>query len=527
MYGPELIQAFREFKEIWDPERRMNPGKLVDPNPLDRDIRVGPEYHPRPVFTHFHFPEDQGSLSIATERCFGVGKCRSLQGGTMCPSFRATREEKHSTRGRARLLFEMLRGDSILEGWRDEGVKDALDLCLSCKGCKGDCPVSVDLATYKAEFLSHYWEGRIRPRSAYALGLVDVWARVASRVPGLANLATQTPVLRDVAKLAANMPRQRQIPAFAPVSFQQWFRKRKRKPGDGDGARSVVLWPDTFTNYFHPDIAQAAVEVLERAGFEVSVPGHSVCCGRPLYDFGMLDRAKDYLHKTLQALEQQITAQTPIVVLEPSCASVFREEMPNLLAGDQRAKRLSQQTFLLGEFLHKFAPDFAPPRLQPFRHALVHEHCHQKAVMDGHWELAWLEKMGLEAEALDSGCCGMAGSFGFEKEKYEVSARCGELGLLPKVREASPEALIVANGFSCQEQVAQMTDRHALHLAQVLQMAFRGEPGNGRYPEAEVVQARKAAVNASMLRAGLGIAAAGMLGMGIAWWRANGKHTSV
>jgi Fe-S oxidoreductase len=519
MFGPELMQAFREFKSIWDPQGRMNPGKFIDANLLDQNIRVGPDYHPRPVFTHFQFPEDQGKLSLATERCFGVGKCRSLEGETMCPSFRATREEKHSTRGRAHLLFEMLRGDSILDGWRDEGVKDALDLCLSCKGCKGDCPVSVDLATYKAEFLSHYWEDRIRPRSAYAFGLIDVWAKMASAAPGVVNLITQTPGLNGLAKLLAGMPQQRRIPAFAPVTFQQWF--RKRTPTRHAGRQRVVLWPDTFTNHFHPDIAQAAVEVLEKAGFEVSVPAETVCCGRPLYDFGMLDRAKRYLQNVIGVLEAEISSEVPIVVLEPSCASVFRDELPNLLADNRHARQLSQRTFLLDEFLHKFVPDFSPPKLNPSRKAIVHGHCHQKALMGQEAEVEWLKKMGIDAEVLDSGCCGMAGSFGFEKEKYEVSVKCGELVLLPKVREASSEDLIVANGFSCQEQVAQLTDRHALHLAQVFQMALHPESVNGGHPESRWIGMRQSAVNASMTRAGITLAGAAALG--IAAWAISRK----
>jgi Fe-S oxidoreductase len=518
MFGPELMQAFREFKSIWDPQWRMNPGKMIDANPLDQNIRVGPDYHPRPVFTHFKFPGDQGKLSLATERCFGVGKCRSLEGETMCPSFRATREEKHSTRGRAHLLFEMLRGDSILNGWKDEGVKEALDLCLSCKGCKGDCPVSVDLATYKAEFLSHYWKGRLRPRSAYAFGLIDVWARAASVAPGIVNLVTQTPGVNEIAKFIAGMPPQRRIPAFAPITFQQWFRKRS-SPRQQPRRSRVTLWPDTFTNHFHPDIAQAAVEVLESAGFEVNVPRQPVCCGRPLYDFGMLDRAKGYLQNAISVLEREISSQVPIVVLEPSCASVFRDELTNLLADDEQARRLSQQTFLLAEFLDKFAPDFSPPRLNPRRKAFVHGHCHQKAIMGKDGEVEWLKKMGIDAEVLDSGCCGMAGSFGFEKEKYDVSIRCGELALLPKVREADSQALIVANGFSCQEQIAQLTDRHALHLAQVFQMALRPQVANGRNPETTWIQARQSAVNASMLRSG--VALAGAAALGIAIWTAN------
>ncbi len=513
MFGPELMQAFREFKSIWDPQWRMNPGKMIDANPLDDNIRVGPDYHPRPVFTHFKFPEDQGTLSLATERCFGVGKCRSLEGETMCPSFRATREEKHSTRGRAHLLFEMLRGDSILDGWRDEGLKSALDLCLSCKGCKGDCPVSVDLATYKAEFLSHYWEGRFRPRSAYALGLIDVWARVASVAPGMVNLFIQTPGVNRLAKLLAGMPRQRLIPAFAPMTFQQWFRRRPRFRQAGD--RRVVIWPDTFTNHFHPDIARAAVEVLESAGFEVDVPKQVVCCGRPLYDFGMLDRAKRYLQNGIAILDE-MGSDIPVVVLEPSCASVFRDELTNLLAEDGKARNLSQRTFLLGEFLNKFAPNFSPPQLSPPRKALVHGHCHQKAIMGKNGDAEWLKRMGIDAEVLDSGCCGMAGSFGFEKEKYEVSVKCGELALLPRVRDAEQQDLIVADGFSCQEQIAQLTDRHALHLAQVFQMAMKPQMGDEQYPETTYVRNRQSALNASMRRAG--VALAGVAALGVALW---------
>jgi FAD/FMN-containing dehydrogenase/Fe-S oxidoreductase len=506
MFGPELIQAFREFKSTWDPQWRMNPGKLIDANRLDEDIRVGPDYKPRPVLTHFKFPEDKGSFALATERCFGVGKCRSLEGDTMCPSFRATREEKHSTRGRAHLLFEMLRGDSIMEGWKDEGVKDALDLCLGCKGCKGDCPVSVDLATYKAEFLSHYWDGRVRPRHAYALGLVDVWARLASLAPGMVNLFTQAPGVGELAKAAAGMPMQRKIPAFAPQSFQQWF--RKRRPPSGGAGRRVVLWPDTFTNYFHPDIAQAAVEVLESAGFQVHVPSQSVCCGRPLYDFGMLDRAKSYLQHVIRVLQREILWNVPVVVLEPSCASVFRDEMLNLIPEESQAQRLSHHTFLLSEFLSKYAPNFSPPKFNGQPKALLHGHCHQKALMGAESELEWLKKAGVEAELLDSGCCGMAGSFGFERDKYEVSRKCGEHALLPKVRGASPETLIVASGFSCQEQIAQLTDRRALHLAHVLQMAVRQTQEHrtlARYPECMIFEHRQQAVRQSMMKAGAGL----------------------
>jgi Fe-S oxidoreductase len=281
----------------------------------------------------------------------------------------------------------------------------------------------------------------------------------------------------------------------------------------------VVLWPDTFTNYFHPDIAQAAVEVLERAGFDVVVPRQSVCCGRPLYDFGMLDRAREYLLNVIAVVENEFGPGAPIVVLEPSCASVFRDELRNLLPDDKRAEQLSRRTFLLAEFLEKFAPDFSPPRLRTPRKALVHGHCHQKAVLSMDPELKWLKKIGVEPELLDSGCCGMAGSFGFEKEKYDVSVKCGEHALLPKVREAEVNTLIVANGFSCQEQIRQLTSRRALHLGQVMQLALRPELETGPCPEAAWVQRRESEVARSMRRSGLALVGAAALGTAI--WAAN------
>jgi FAD/FMN-containing dehydrogenase/Fe-S oxidoreductase len=467
MFGPELVQAFREFKALWDPDWKMNPGKVVEPYKLDENLRLGADYKPWEPQTHFQFPEDQGSLAHATLRCVGVGKCRHDEGGVMCPSFRVTREEEHSTRGRAHLLWEMTKGDVINDGWRDHHVKDSLDLCLACKGCKSDCPVGVDVATYKSEFLAHYYEGQRRPRSAYAFGHIDIWARLASKAPRLVNLTTQLPFLRDIAKLVAGVPRQRSIPAFAPQTFRNWFRRRQPKNLE---RTPVILWPDTFNNYFLPDTAKAAVEVLEAAGFRVMVPKINLCCGRPLYDWGMLDRAKKLLLTILDALTPEIERGTSLVVLEPSCAAVFRDELLNLFPKDERANRLSQQTFLLSEFLEKKARHFELPKLS--RPALVHGHCHHKSIMKMTDEETVLKKMTLDFTSPAPGCCGMAGSFGFEREKYAVSVAVGELELLPAVRKASPECLIIANGFSCREQISQCTDRRALHLAEVIQMGL-------------------------------------------------------
>ena len=503
MFGPELIQAFREFKVLWDPDWKMNPGKLIEPYRLDENLRLGADYRPWEPQTHFQFPQDHGSLANATLRCVGVGKCRHYEGGTMCPSFRVTGEELHSTRGRAHLLWEMTKGDVIADGWRDENVKASLDLCLACKGCKSDCPVGVDVATYKAEFLSHYYRRRVRPVGAYAFGNIDIWARLAANVPGLVNLATQLPFLRDLAKLAAGIPQQRTIPAFAPRTFRSWFFRRSSNHQDGP---PVLLWPDTFNNYFLPNTAQAAVEVLESAGFHVRLPRSGLCCGRPLYDWGMLDRARSLLLEILDVLEPEIEQQIPLVVLEPSCATVFRDELLNLFPKDERAQQLAQQTFLLSEFLERKAKHFNPPKFD--RRALVHGHCHHKSIMKMTDEEAVLRKMGIDFQAPSPGCCGMAGAFGFEQDKYDVSIAVGELELLPAIRKAPADWLIIADGFSCREQIAQCTDRHGLHLAEVMQMALRSEQA-GPYPERAQVERRKAEQWRSMERAALGVAGAG------------------
>ncbi len=455
MFGNEIIQAFREFKSIWDPEWKMNPGKIVDPYRADENLRLGANYHPWEPKTHFRWPDDDGRFSRAALRCVGVGECRREQGATMCPSYRVTREEKDSTRGRARLLFEMLQGE-VIKGWRSEAVREALDLCLSCKGCKGDCPVSVDMATYKAEFLSHYYAGRIRPVHAYSIGLIHWWARLASRMPRLVNGMTQTPGLRSLVKSLGGFAQQRRIPQFAPYTLRQAYAERLAHREEGRGSRimshrgPVILWADTFNNYFHPSTGEAALDVLESLGFEVQIPKQSLCCGRPLYDYGMLDLAERLLDKTLETLRPQIREGIPIVVLEPSCASVFRDELINLKANDEDARRLSRQTYLLSEFLEKEVGDDQLPTLN--RKAIVHGHCHHKAILKMKAEEGLLKRMHLDYELLENGCCGMAGGFGFEREHYRVSMAVGEHELLPAVRKASRDTIIIANGFSCREQ---------------------------------------------------------------------------
>jgi FAD/FMN-containing dehydrogenase/Fe-S oxidoreductase len=466
MYGPQLMQAFREFKAIWDPDGRMNPGKVIDPFPITSNLRVGPTYQPPEVDHFFAYAEDGGSFTKATRRCVGVGSCRRTDSSksVMCPSYMATHEEKHSTRGRARLLFEMLHGGAITDGWNSDEVEDALDLCLACKGCKSDCPVEVDMATYKAEFRAHYYAHRLRPRAAYSMGQIHRWSRVVGEVPWLANFVTQTPGLSALAKWTAGIAPQRKVPRYSSPNFIRWF--RGRQPAKSNGRR-VLLWPDTFNTYFRASTAVAAVKALEQLGYQVVIPRDPVCCGRPLFDWGWLDAAKALLRRDLDILEEELRRGTPIVGLEPACMSVLRHELPALLPGEERASRLSQSAHLLTEFLDK-------EKVLPDRHgaarrkALVQMHCHQHAVLDERAEGRVLDRLGIEHEVLPSGCCGMAGSFGLEKEKYGVSVTLAERVLLPRVRAAPANTIVVANGFSCREQIEQGCERSTKHVAELI-----------------------------------------------------------
>ena len=472
MFGPELMQAFAEFKAVWDPGNRMNPHKVIDAYQPTENLRLGADYNPAKPATFFTFPDDKGSFAKAAMRCIGLGECRKHDYGTMCPSYMATLEERHSTRGRARLLWELLQGEVLTDSWKNEQTKEALDLCLSCKACKSECPTNVDMATYRSEFLAHYYETRSRPLAAYAFGLVDRWASLGSVAPGLANLTLNVPGVAPLIKRLLHLAPQRALPKLAPQSFTRWARSTSvPTPGSGNGGKpGVILWADTFNNYFHPETSQAALAVLKSAGFHVMVPSTRLCCGRPLYDFGMLDRARAYLSNVLDQLAPHIAAGVPMVVLEPSCASVFRDELRSLFPSDERAGKLRAQTFLLSEFLERHAPGFAPPKLE--RSVLVHGHCHHKALMKMTDEESLLKKMGATVTMPDAGCCGMAGPFGFEAKKFDVSMAIGERVLLPAVRHASTDTLIVADGFSCREQIEQATGRKPIHLAEVIQLAL-------------------------------------------------------
>jgi FAD/FMN-containing dehydrogenase/Fe-S oxidoreductase len=466
MFGPEIMDAFAEFKGIWDPLGRMNPGKVVDPYLITENLRIGPDVEEPRIETVFDYPEDDRRFFRTTLRCVGVGACRHRGKGVMCPSYMATREEKHSTRGRARMLFEMVRGDVIKDGWRSEAVRDALDLCLACKGCKGDCPMNVDMATYKAEFNAHHYEGRLRPRAAYSMGQIQRWARVAALAPGVANALMRTPGLQAAIKWCGGVAQAREIPPFAPQTFQRWARRR----GYRDGRRGdVVLFADTFNNHFLPRTAQAAVRTLEDAGYGVVTPKAALCCGRPLFAWGMLDQAKRQLGKIMQVLTPYLERDVAIVGLEPACVATFRDELPRLFPDDPRAEHLQKRSFMLAEFLVKEA-GYEPPRLP--RRAVVHAHCHQRAVIGTREQKELLEAMGMEVEMLDAGCCGMAGSFGFERDHYDVAMRIAEQRFLPAMRAAGRDAVLIANGYSCREQAVQGAGRMPLHIADVLALAL-------------------------------------------------------
>jgi FAD/FMN-containing dehydrogenase/Fe-S oxidoreductase len=468
MYGAELMRAMEQFKAIWDPANRLNPGKVVHAYRADENLRMGPAYRPVTLQTKLTFASPEGDgFQRAVERCIGMGKCRSLEGGTMCPSYRASREEAYSTRGRAHLFWEMLQGDVLADSWQSRAVKDALDTCLACKGCKSDCPTHTDMASYKAEFLSHYYETRRRPRQALFMGRIGEWAPLAARVAPLANFMMSAPGFAALGKWLAGVAQVRELPKFARRTYRQIAERSVPKVAD-PSAKKVILWVDTFNDHFSPDIAQAAADVLTQLGFAVVLPKKRLCCGRPLYDFGMLERARELLVNVLDELADEIAAGVPLVGLEPGCLSVFKDELLKQLPDSAAARQLSAQTFLFADFVARQPFDWPTLDAQ----VIVHGHCHQKALFGMQADTALLERLGVKWTLLDTGCCGMAGSFGFNTEHHPMSLKIGEDRLFPAVRAATDDTIVLTNGFSCREQIAQGTGRHALHIAQLAQRAL-------------------------------------------------------
>ncbi|MEU5037246.1 FAD-binding and (Fe-S)-binding domain-containing protein [Streptomyces rubiginosohelvolus] len=467
MYGDELVALFGRFKDLWDPDGGLNPGMLARPDRLDANLRfaVLPK---RPVDVEFGYPQDGGDFTGAVRRCVGVAKCRTTEAsgaGVMCPSFRATGEEAHSTRGRARLLHEMLAGEVITDGWRSTEVRDALDLCLSCKGCRSDCPVGVDMATYKAEFLHHHYRGRLRPAAHYAMGRLPQWLRLARPFARPLNALARLRPLAALAKRLAGIAPERTIPVLATETYRRWLR---RSQGSGtrilSSSRVVHLWADTFTEHLSPQVGRAAVRVLEEAtGRTVLPPVPGLCCGLTYVSTGQLDAARRVMRRTLDRLD--LFPGHPLVVLEPSCAATLRTDLPELLPDDPRAAELASAVRTFAQYLEEYAPDWTPPRLD--RPAAGQTHCHQHAVLGDAAERRLRERLGLTGE-LSGGCCGLAGNFGFEKGHWEVSVACAEERLLPAVREAEPGTELLADGFSCRTQLDQLAGRRARHLAEVM-----------------------------------------------------------
>ncbi len=479
MYGDELVALFGTFKDLWDPSGGLNPGILARPARLDENLRfaVLPK---RPVDVEFGYPQDGGDFAGAVRRCVGVAKCRTTEAsgaGVMCPSFRATGEEAHSTRGRARLLHEMLAGEVITDGWGSTEVRDALDLCLSCKGCRSDCPVGVDMATYKAEFLHHHYRGRLRPAAHYAMGRLPQWLRLARPFARPLNALARLRPLAALAKRAAGIAPERAIPVLATETYSRWLRARQ---GTGTHVlstdRVVHLWADTFTEHLSPQVGRAAVRVLEEAtGRTVLPPPRGVCCGLTYVSTGQLDAARRVMRRTLDRLD--LFPGQPLVVLEPSCAATLRTDLPELLPDDPRAAELASSVRTFAQCLEEYAPDWTPPRLD--RPAVGQTHCHQHAVLGDAAERRLRERLGLTGE-LSGGCCGLAGNFGFERGHWEVSVACAEERLLPAVREAEPGTELLADGFSCRTQLDQLAGRRARHLAEVIAEALpEPVPGAG------------------------------------------------
>ncbi|MCR6488850.1 FAD-binding oxidoreductase [Amycolatopsis sp. OK19-0408] len=465
MYSPEMMAVFARFKGIFDPAGRMNPGILVAPRAIDADLRVRATSKSFEDSVFLGYPEDRGSFGQAMRRCVGVGKCRNTSGGgVMCPSYRATREEQHSTRGRAHLLAEMINGEVITDGWRSAEVHDALDLCLSCKGCLSDCPVDVDIATYKAEFLHQHYRRRLRPASHYSMGWLPLWLRVSARMPRLANAVGRSPLAR-VLKRLGGIASERALPSFAAAPFTSSRADLRRR---ASGERRVVLWPDSFNNYLTPSVLDAAYEVLTAAGYDVVLPDRGVCCGLTWVSTGQLGVARRVLDRTLAVLAPYLEDGYEVAGLEPSCTALFRGDLPALMSGDARAELLASRTSTFAELLARAPIPFADLDVD----AITQVHCHQHAVLGFDADESALAAAGVRATTLDSGCCGLAGNFGFERGHYDVSKAVAEDRMLPAIRAAAPETVVVSDGFSCRTQIAQESGREAVHLAELLRRAL-------------------------------------------------------
>ncbi|HSE07539.1 MAG TPA: FAD-binding and (Fe-S)-binding domain-containing protein [Nocardioidaceae bacterium] len=463
MYSPAALALFGQVKAVFDADGVLNPGVLVEPRPVDADLRLAAAL--RQPRTSLRLVEDRGSLVSAVHRCTGVGRCladNTGSGGVMCPSYVATRDEKDSTRGRARVLQEMVNGQVVTDGWRSPEVHEALDLCLACKGCASDCPTGVDMATYKAEALHQRYRRRLRPRSHYALGALPRWARLARPVVPMANRAMRSRLVQRIAKAAAGIDQRRGVPAFAPRAFSRWASER----GGLAAAEQpdVVVWADSFTEHFATGPGQAAVKLLEQAGQRVAVVGEEACCGLTWISTGQLDAARRIVRRTLEVLHPYVSAGIPVVGLEPSCLAALREDLVQL-TDDPRAEELARGVRTLAEHLESL-PGWSPPDLSGTT-VVAQPHCHHASVLGWDADARLLARAGAEVTRV-GGCCGLAGNFGVELGHYEVSVAIAEHSLLPAVRAAGDDAVVLADGFSCRTQLEDLADVRGLHIAELL-----------------------------------------------------------
>ncbi|MGX4710881.1 FAD-binding and (Fe-S)-binding domain-containing protein [Rhodococcus ruber] len=458
MYSPTALRLFGAVKAVFDPEGLLNPGVLVDPAPVDRDLRIPAAHRVRDLLA-FRYAGDDGDFRQAVHRCTGVGKCRADTaglGGVMCPSYLATREEKDSTRGRARVLQEMLNGTLVTGSWRSPEVHEALELCLACKGCASDCPTGVDMATFKSEVLHQSYRGRLRPATHYTLGRLPRWAALAGRAPRVVNTLAKLPGVASAGLTLAGVDRRRRVPEFAPRTFRRWFADTAaERRTDGE---PVLLFVDTFTEYFTPEVAIAAVRVLEAAGRRVCVTEKQQCCGLTWITTGQLDTARKILGRTISAL---FPAGMPIVGLEPSCTAVLRSDAVELL-GFEPARAVADSTVTLAELLG----DSEPPSLSGTS-VVAQPHCHHHAVMGWGADAALLRRAGATVTRL-GGCCGLAGNFGVVPAHYDVSVAVAGHQLLPAIAAAGPDDVVLADGYSCRTQIADLTERRGVHLAELL-----------------------------------------------------------
>jgi FAD/FMN-containing dehydrogenase/Fe-S oxidoreductase len=462
MYPPPILALFGEVKRLFDPDRLLNPGIVVDPPPVDADLRL-PLVSRTP--TALALRHDDGDLATAVHRCVGIGRCRATNSSAtvMCPSYLATRDEKDSTRGRARVLQEAVNG-RLVGGLAAPEVAESLDLCLSCKGCSSDCPAGIDVATYKAEALYRRYRRKPRPIAHYSLGWLPAWSRLAALAPRLVNVLLNLPVLAGLMKRAAGVDPRRGLPSFARPGFRRRFRRRFRGSPAASGA-PVLLWVDTFTERFSPSVGQAAVRVLEAAGYAVTLPGPGLCCGLTWVSTGQLDTARRRLRASLRALAPALSAGLPIVVLEPSCAAVFRSDARELLPDEPLAAAAATAVRTLAELLDG-TDGWAPPDLTGVT-AVAQPHCHHHAVLGWGTDARLLAAAGATVERLP-GCCGLAGNWGVETGHYETSVAVAETALLPALRRAEPGTAILADGFSCRTQIGELSDRRPVHLAELL-----------------------------------------------------------